>query len=39
MGHLSALPGDFDEAKPYHDLAAELGVIHQVDARQNNPKT
>ncbi len=31
MGKSYELLGDFDEAKRYYDLAADLGVIHQGD--------
>ena len=31
MGQSYELLADFNEAKRYYDLAAELGVIHQVD--------
>ena len=31
MGQSYELLGDLNEAKRYYDLAAELGVVHQVD--------
>jgi tetratricopeptide (TPR) repeat protein len=31
MGQSYELLGNFSEAKQYYDLAAELGVVHQVD--------
>ncbi len=31
LGQSHELLGNFDEARRYYDLAAELGVIHQAD--------